>query len=231
MKVDGQLSMFLAQTPPPPPPSIDLRLCSVAELVAELSIKVPLVVADPPWHYSQAPGHSANPDNHYSSMSDADVVRDLDAAAGLVDAGRLAVWCTWPKLGQFMDAIAKAERWRWKYVTGGSWTKTGGRPGTGYHWLGQSELVLLFRRGTNLCAKWGALTNAHVSSRQLHSEKPADWMAGWIERWTEEGDTVVDLYAGLAPVARACLQTRRHYVGAELSPERHAAALTKLRQL
>lgn len=231
MKLDGQLSMFKAHRPPSPPPEIDLRCCSVEELLSSLAVKVPLVVADPPWHYSQAPGHSANPENHYSSMSDSAIVKDLDSAADVVDAGRLAVWCTWPKLGQFMDAIARAERWRWKYVSGGSWTKTGGRPGTGYHWLGKSELVLLFRRGTNLCAKWGPLTNAHVGAREAHSEKPCEWMAQWLERWTEEGDTVLDLYAGLAPLARACLQTHRAYIGAELDPARFDAALTRIRQL
>ena len=72
------------------------------------------------------------------------------------------------------------------------------------------------------------MQNAHESERQKHSEKPAAWMAQWIERWTEPGDLVLDLFAGMAPVARACARTGRRYVGAEIDPERYRQAVDRL---
>jgi hypothetical protein len=42
---------------------------------------------------------------------------------------------------------------------------------------------------------------------------------------------VVDLYAGLAPSARACLIEGRRYLGAEIDPARHAEALARLAQV
>ena len=214
---------------PAQPKNIDLRLCSCEELLDNMPAKPALIIADPPWHYAQAPGHSANPENHYASMTDAEICAVLDRAYDVVDVGRLALWCTWPKLGQWFDA-KQAGRWRWKYVTGGAWTKTGGSA-TGFHWLGFSEPVICYTKtkpGSPLCANWGPLQNAHTSYRQKHSEKPVEWMVAWLERWTEPGDLVLDLFAGMAPVARACARTGRQYVGAEIDPDRYRQAVDRL---
>lgn len=226
-----QLQLITVEEPKQPD-NIDLRCCSVQQLLSELEEKPSLIIADPPWSYVQAPGHSANPDNHYQSMTDADIVKVLDQAYDVMDAGRLALWCTWPKLGQWFDAV-HAGTFRWRYVSGGSWTKVGGAAGTGYHWLGASELVCLYvkrgPKGTGLCTKWGSLKNAHIGERQKHSEKPVEWMQGWIERWTKPGDLVVDLFAGMSPAGRACARLGdRRYLGAELDPERYRAAVDRL---
>ena len=211
---------------PEQPDGIDLRLCGVSELLDNLPDKPTLIIADPPWHYSQAPGHSANPENHYKAMTDIEIAAILDRAFDTMDRGRLAVWCTWPKLDQWYQAKA-ANGWRWRYVSGGAWTKTGGSA-TGFHWLGFSELALLYTKSTGLCTSWGALQNAHTSQRTRHSEKPVEWMQGWIERWTAPGDLVVDLFAGMAPVARACARSGRRYAGAEIDPERYRRAVDLL---
>ena len=216
---------------PEQPDGVDLRRCSVQDLIGELAtaadLNPALIIADPPWAYTQAPGHSANPENHYQCMSDAEIAEILDAAFDTTEKGRLALWATWPKLGQWFDA-KEAGRWRWRFVSGGAWTKTGGNAGTGYHWLGASEPVLLYVKGTGLCTEWGNLKNAHSGPRRKHSEKPVEWMEGWIERWTDPGDLVVDLFAGMAPVARACARTGRRYIGAELDAERYRMAVDLL---
>ena len=220
----------LLTVPEPAQPSgVDLRCCSVDALLDDMPGAPSLVIADPPWHYSQAPGHSANPENHYASMSDAEICQVLDRAYDVVEVGRLALWCTWPKLGQWFDA-KQAGPWRWKYVTGGAWTKTGGSA-TGFHWLGFSEPICVYTKtkpGTPLCANWGPLQNAHTSYRQKHSEKPVDWMCEWIERWTEPNSLVLDLFAGMAPAARACVRSGRRYVGAEIDPDRYRQAVDRL---
>ena len=224
----NQLQLLTVKEPQQPA-GIDLRCVSVDALLDDMPGVPSLVIADPPWHYAQAPGHSANPENHYSSMSDAEICHVLDRAYDVVEVGRLALWCTWQKLGQWFDA-KQAGRWRWKYVSGGAWTKTGGSA-TGFHWLGFSEPICVYTKtkaGSPLCANWGALQNAHTSYRQKHSEKPVKWMCEWLERWTESGALVLDLFAGMAPVARACARTGRRYVGAEIDPERYRQAVDRL---
>jgi DNA modification methylase len=49
-----------------------------------------------------------------------------------------------------------------------------------------------------------------------------------VRGWCPEDGRVLDLYAGLGSVARACALEGRAYVGAEIDPERHARALERL---
>ena len=72
------------------------------------------------------------------------------------------------------------------------------------------------------------LLNEHRSFPGDHSEKPLDWLRAIVRAWTSPGDLVLDLYAGLAPMARACLLEGRRYVGAEVDPERHRKGMERL---
>ena len=224
--VAGRMRQLSLVTVPEPkqPAGIDLRCCSVEELLSNLPDRPALIVADPPWSYSQAPGVSS-PDLQYSTVTDAQIAAWIDGAYDVLTHGRLALWCTWPKLSEWW-AAAEAQGMRWTYKSGGSWHKTG-TPGVGHHWRGHSEIVLLYTKGTAITAP-SMLRNAHESQRLKHSEKPVEWMAAWLERWTEPGDLVCDLFAGMAPVARACARTGRRYVGAEIDPERYRQAVDRL---
>ena len=221
-----QLSLVTVPEPDQPP-GVEIRCCTCRDLLDSLPRPPALIIADPPWSYSQAPGHSANPENHYDSMSDIQIAELLDRAWDTMEKGRLAMWCTWPKLDEWNKAKTST-RWRWRYVSGGSWHKFGGQGGTGYHWLGASELVELSVKGSGLCTEWGSLQNAHTSERRKHSEKPVEWMEDWIKRWTKEDDLVVDLFAGLGPAARAAARTGRDYLGAEIDPQRYRQAVDRL---
>ena len=219
----------LLEVPAPAlPDGIDLHCCGVEEMASKIDRPPTLIVADPPWSYSQAPG-VAHPELQYSCMTDDKIARVLSEAWHYAaDGSRLAIWCTWPKLGEWQHAVnSQGGAWKWRYVTGGSWHKLGSG-GVGYHWLGASELVLIFKKGSPPADRWGPLTNAHTSHRQAHSEKPMEWMAQWLERWTQPGELVVDLFAGLAPLARACLKSCRDYAGAEIDPARHRQAVDRI---
>ena len=219
------LPLFAAMAPPKPPPSIDLRCCDVREMLASVR-GARLVVADPPWTYDNA-GLRGNADDQYDLINEAGIASILglsyDAAA---DDSRLACWYTWPKDAEWSKAGNAGKRWGDR-VTGGAWTKIG-TCGVGYHWRGYTEPVALFTRGSvGRCRE--VLLNGHVSPPTDHSEKPIGWMREWLRAWTDPGDLVVDVFAGLASLARACLAEGRRYVGAEIDPERHEQALTRLR--
>lgn len=217
------MNLFPDLRPVAAPPSIDLRCCDVREMLASVR-GARLVVADPPWTYENA-GVRGNADDEYALLTDTDIASILDLAYdSAADDARLACWSTWPKLREWQAAGEAGPRWR--YVSGGAWTKTH-QVGVGYHWRGQTEPVFIYAKGAaGRCRE--LLLNSHVSPPSDHSEKPAAWMRQWIEAWTDPGDLVVDVFAGLAPLARACALTGRRYVGAEIDPDRHAMALTRL---
>lgn len=205
---------------------IDLRCCGVEEVLSEAR-GARLIMADPPWRYDEAPG-VANPEEHgiYAGLSDGEIVAHLDQAfACAAPSSRLAVWYTFPKLAEWSAAGWAGPRWG-EVVSGGAWVKTGGT-GVGYHWRGRAEPVALFTRGTTGRPS-EMLRNGHASPAEEHSEKPLDWLRAWVRAWTKPGDLVLDLYAGLAPMARACMIEGRRYLGAEIDSGRHAQAMGRL---
>ena len=216
--------------PHPAKPGIDLRCCDVAEILAECK-GATLVHADPPWSdYNNRPGVAA-PDGVYDVLTWDDIDTHISAAYEFcAPGGRLVLWSCWPLLA---ERIAKNLRVlpgaRWKWITGGAWEKTGSQ-GVGYHWLGRSEPVwVAVKPGATPYRDTGAdLGNAFSSPLTDHSEKPQAWQEAMLRRWTEPGDLVLDLYAGLAPMARACLATGRRYIGAEIDPVRHQMAMARL---
>jgi hypothetical protein len=76
----SQLALLSVPTPPPPN-SIDLRCCDVITMLADAR-GARLIVADPPWQYSEAPG-VANPEVNgiYGGLPDSTIAAHLDAAA------------------------------------------------------------------------------------------------------------------------------------------------------
>ena len=229
------LPLFSGLRPVAAPPSIDLRCCDVREMLASVR-GARLIVADPPWIYDQVGVRLADMDVPsaggmvvYQTMSMPEIAAVIASAFDSADAdARLLVWCTFPQLSTWMTACAGS---RWRYVTGGAWGKTAGAFGScgvGWHWRGRAEIALLYAKGSPPTDRSVHLSNHHVSPTTGHSEKPAAWMRQWIEAWTDPGDLVVDVFAGLAPLARACALSGRRYVGAEIDPDRHAMALTRL---
>ena len=220
--------MFPALAPLRPPPGIDLRCCDVREIVALRGLGATLVHADPPWVYAREAG-AANPETYgiYGGMAETDIVAVLALSVHLAAPGaRLLTWTTWPKLGEWWAAGLAGPGW--EYVSGGAWMKAH-HVGVGYHWRGHTEPALLFTRpGTSGRAR-EMLGNGHYSRPEEHSRKPLEFLRAMVRAWTDPGDLVVDLWAGLAPMAAACKIEGRRYLGAEIDPHRHGLALSLLR--
>lgn len=213
------------------PPGIDLRCCDLFDTLADVR-GAQLVHADPPWAYNREAG-VANPETAvagFAVMTEADITRALDLAYDCAAPGaRLVCWATWPKLVEHLASGGAGTRWR--YVTGGAWTKAP-HVGVGYHWRGITEPVLVYTKaGTPVTDMASWHSNGHVSQPEQHSRKPVEWQRAMLRKWTEPGALVLDAWAGLAPLAAACLLEGRRYVGAEIDPQRHGHALAMLREV
>lgn len=196
----------------PVPPSVDLRCCSCTDVDWP---EADLVLTDPPWVYERAIG-DAPP---YAGLSIPEIVAHLDR----LRAPRLAMWCTGPKLGEWVEA---SRGWSWgRVVSVGVWAKVGGAPGQGYHWSGDAELLLMYSRGGGHIVR-GAVSNRHVSERTEHSRKPVDWQTQIVRAWVPEGGLVLDPYAGLASTAEAVLRAGggRRCLTTEIDPDRYERA-------
>ena len=71
------------------------------------------------------------------------------------------------------------------------------------------------------------------SERHWHvhpTQKPAALMRWIIDRWTKPGDLVLDPYMGSGPVAQACHELGRRYIGIELVEDYCKVAVSRLAQ-
>jgi hypothetical protein len=210
---------------------IDLRCCDVRDLLADVEPgSVAGVIADPPWRYqgdTSGGSGSSGAGDLYPGLGDAAIAHHLGLSYHLCrGSAYLAVWLTWPKLLEWHAATA-GEHWPWRYVTGGAWCKSNGF-GMGYHHAGDSELWLLYVKGSPRPAD-GRQTNGVTAPRLGHSEKPQDALDVLVKTVAPAGGLVLDPYAGeSASLARCCRRLGRRYIGAEIDPDRHARALRRL---
>jgi len=231
-----QIALLGAEAPEIPA-EVDLRRADVGDVLAQVEAgSVDLVVADPPWDaYRERPGVAA-PDGVYGLLTERQIGDHLGAAVERMrPGGRLALWACWPllveALGRDLPPWLTIPGLVWK--SGGAWSKSGSRPGVGYHWRGKSEPVLLgVREGGAAGRARVVLRSGYTSTPEAHSRKPVEWIADWIRAWVPPGGLVLDLYAGLGSVAEAVVEAGegRRYVGAEVDVARHAAALANVRR-
>lgn len=62
------------------------------------------------------------------------------------------------------------------------------------------------------------------------TQKPVALMSWILERLSKPGDLILDPYMGSGPVARACADLQRRYIGIELKERYCAAAVKRLQQ-
>lgn len=212
--------MLFQLEPPKLPAEIDYRNVSFEELVKVLPKgEARLVYSDPPWLYERLAG-SANPQEEgiYNGLPETQIAEHLDQTFDLAGPNaRLVCWYTWPKEEEWRAAGMAGPRWG-KKVSGGSWHKVQ-RIGVGYHWRGKSEPIALFTKGATGRPNC-IIENGFESVPEEHSVKPLAFLRLMVRAWTNPGDLVVDMYAGLGSMAIACKLEGRRYIGAEIDKER-----------
>ena len=220
---EKRLTKLLAETEgnDSAPTGIDLRYCRVRELVETWKGEAALVHADPAWTYDNQRLNGTT-DSHYESDGMADITVMLDKAYDRAAKDTyLLLWVPIPLLKEWFD-VSAGDEMRWQYKSGGVWGKTG-RKGIGHHWRGDAEMLLLYVKGKPQPFDSNQ-SNLYVSARTEHSEKPQEWLEQLVGAFCPEKSTVMDLWAGLGSMARACARQGRGYIGAESDAARHREA-------
>jgi len=78
---------------------------------------------------------------------------------------------------------------------------------------------------------WGVNRETERGLYVHPTQKPVALMRWIVDRWTEPGDLVFDPYMGSGPVARACADLGRRYIGVEIVEEYCQAAVNRLGQM
>ena len=79
--------------------------------------------------------------------------------------------------------------------------------------------------------RWDGRARGGEPQTFLHpTQKPVGLMRWIVDRWTKPGDLVLDPYMGSGPVAQACHELGRRYIGIELVEDYCAIAVKRLAQ-
>ena len=133
------------------------------------------IMADPPWDYG-AVNKRSSAGRHYPTMKNEEIAALPVASIGAENA-HLYLWVTNPRLfgprnGGGPSPVEIVEAWGFRYVTLLTWNKTGGAPGMGWYWRGDTEHVLFCVRGKAPIPPALRVSNHFSAPRGRHSEKP-----------------------------------------------------------
>jgi len=139
-----------------------------------------VILADPPWPYSDGGHGNGRARDHYPLMKIKDIF-DLPIKHMLCEDAVMILWSTWPQLDNAFKLIG---HWGFEFVTGFPWLKTYDPPfcdlfgetiikptyGTGCWVRGCSEPILIGKHGNAKHPKNGWM--GLISERMNHSRKP-----------------------------------------------------------
>jgi ParB/RepB/Spo0J family partition protein len=111
------------------------------EEVAALPPLASVVLADPPWQYNVLESDNRRIENHYPTATVAEIIAHADQLSLAPDCV-LFLWATAPLLREALEVM---EGWGFEYKTHAVWDKE--RPGLGYWFRVQHELLLIGTRG------------------------------------------------------------------------------------
>jgi N6-adenosine-specific RNA methylase IME4 len=184
-------------------------------------MKFKVVLADPPWSYSQFKKRS-NGSPQYQTMPFADI-QNIPVARWADTDCLLVLWATWPLLNQGIELV---KDWGFEYITGMPWVKTLPKAadistGLGFWSQSCSEVLLLGRRGNvsppkntkHLGLLEGEPRSFYAPVSRRHSRKPEE-----IHQWIESNfeGPYLELFATQPREKWACWGLD---LGVELTPE------------
>lgn len=191
-----------------------------------------LVVADPPYMFSQASaaGRKIDPWADWTNAAFWYTEWFKEARRTLKNTGAMWVFLNWRSLVTFQKAACMLG---WPIESMLVWDKQWIGPGGVKGLRPRYELCALF------CMPDFALPNRGLSDIQAFkwsshkphghpAEKPEALVRWLIEQSTVEGAIVCDPFMGSGTTAEACIKTGRHFIGFELSEQYHRIATERV---
>ncbi len=94
----------------------------------------------------------------------------------------------------------------------------------GYHWRHQHELIIFAQMPENRPVPTGdgdilRYPSVKMNERKHKAEKPLELMKSLISKSSEEGNLILDCFAGSGSTLLACRDLKRNFIGIEVSRE------------
>lgn len=201
---------------------IDLRQGDCLELLKDVPDgSVDMVLADPPYGMSFQSNYRA--ENHRVIAGDSDLSW-LDCFAA--ECYRMAkdntahyVFCSFHHIDKFKTAFEK--HFKVKNIL--TWVKNNTSMGDlKGDFAPKTEFVLFLHKGRSLIRgkrDCNVLEFARTGNKLHPTQKPVDMLEFMIEKFSDEGQVVIDPFMGSGSTGVAAINTNRKFIGIELDPE------------
>lgn len=205
--------------------------CDCFDMLAILEDNsIDLLLTDPPYGMAFQSGHRK--EKHKKIQND-DNLDWLPAWMSEINRvmkpeSHLYIFCSWHKVDIFKQEIEKYYQVKNLIV----WHKNGGGMGDlkgGYG--GVHELLFFINNGKDLNGRrdTDVINKAYRTGNDNHpTEKPVNLMEYLIEKSSDPGDLVMDTFSGSFPVAFACHNTGRKFIGCEIDEKYYNDAVKRM---
>lgn len=148
------------------------------------------------------------------------------------------IWCSTQQMPDIMNYFVKEKKCRMNVLT---WCKTNPAPMTNGMWLPDTEYCLLFKEkgtpryndGYDLKHKWyvsGA--NKEDKDNFIHPTiKPLELVKKHLKHSSNEGDVILDPFAGSGTTLKAAKDLNRQYIGFEIDEQYYKIAKDRLENI
>ena len=193
---------------------------------------IDLIVTDPPYEIE---GRKSKPKGEISKSLHS-VIQELESsnAVGGIDTAilddfmrvmktvNIYIWCNRKQIMTYLDYFVKQHHCHYEILV---WIKTNPIPTCGMNYLNDKEYCLYFRKNTRLHTVYERahtywITPTNKKDKRLYQHptvKPLDMIEDLILNSSEEGDTVLDPFAGSGTTGEAAIKNNRNFIGFEMN--------------
>lgn len=206
---------------------------------------VDLIVTDPPYDIDNKRKAKGEISRFFKSVID-----DLEAsnATGGIDVSilddfmrvmktpNIYIWCNRKQILTYLDYFVKQHGCKYEILV---WIKTNPIPACGMNYLNDKEYCLYFRKNKKIHTVYQRahtywITPTNKKDKQLYHHptvKPLSIIEDLILNSSEEGDTVLDPFAGSGTTGEAAIRNKRNFIGFELDHSHYETCLYRINQV
>ena len=205
------------------------------DIIPKLGIKFDLVLTDPPFAQETHSGaRTGSPDNvlvDFESITQEQLIEYMDLTRSVCDRWQVA-FIDW----RHMLALEQQTKIDLELVRFGVWVKegaipqySGDRPATG--WEAIAFLHPNGKKVWNGGGRQGVFTCRIERQERMHpTQKPISLVSELVQLFSNDGDIILDPFAGSGTTARAAKNLRRKCVCIEQNEEHCKGIVARLRQ-
>ena len=217
------------------------------ELIKEIPDKsIDLVYTDIPYLFKTGGGGHSKLANRIIKMNEQDLkdIRNgidysiFDELVRVMKYIYIYIWCSKEQIRDITNIFIGKYNCNFNILV---WCKTNPTPMTNNVWLPDVEYCLVFKEpnapryndGYEIKKKWYvSAINKADKDKYLHPTiKPLEMVKNHLKHSTNEGDLVLDCFAGSGTTLKACKDLNRQYIGFEINPTYYKIAKDRLENI